>query len=84
MIDGVVGSALGRHGAGSARPRRRMREAAEEERFEQAARYRNRVRIQQVAERQAADRRPVGDFDVLGLASSGTTVSWSWGSSAGA
>ena len=51
---------------------RRMREAAEEERFEEAARYRNRLfSIQHLAERQAADRRDVGDVDVLGLALDG-------------
>jgi excinuclease ABC subunit C len=51
---------------------RRMREAAEEERFEEAARYRNRLfSIQHLAERQAADRRAVGDVDVLGLALDG-------------
>jgi excinuclease ABC subunit C len=50
----------------------RMREAAEEERFEEAARYRNRLfSIQHLAERQAADRRDVGDVDVLGLALEG-------------
>jgi excinuclease ABC subunit C len=50
----------------------RMREAAEEERFEEAARYRNRLfSIQHLAERQAADRRDVRDVDVLGLALEG-------------
>ena len=40
---------------------RQMREAADEERFEDAARYRNRLfSIQHLAERQAADRRAVG------------------------
>jgi excinuclease ABC subunit C len=48
---------------------RRMRDAAGEERFEEAARYRNRLRaVQHLAERQAADRRATGDVDVLGLA----------------
>jgi excinuclease ABC subunit C len=47
----------------------RMRAAAEEEKFEEAARYRNRLfSIQHLAERQAADRRDVGDVDVLGVA----------------
>src|SRR5215212_1053662 len=51
---------------------RQMRAAAEEERFEEAARYRNRLfSIQHLAERQAADRRDVGDVDVLGLALDG-------------
>ena len=48
---------------------RRMKEAASEERFEDAARYRNRLRsVQHLAERQAADRRSVGTIDVIGLA----------------
>src|SRR5437764_11360772 len=47
---------------------RRMREAAAEERFEEAARYRNRLRsVQHLAERQAADRPSVGTIGVLGL-----------------
>src|SRR5206468_959839 len=51
---------------------RRMRAAAEDERFEEAARFRNRLfSIQHLAERQAADRRDVGDVDVLGLALDG-------------
>src|SRR5439155_1850202 len=46
-----------------------MRDAAAEERFEDAARYRNRLRsVQHLAERQAADRRSVGTIDVIGLA----------------
>jgi excinuclease ABC subunit C len=48
---------------------RQMRDAAAEERFEDAARYRNRLfAVQKLAERQAADRRSVGDVDVIGLA----------------
>ena len=48
---------------------RRMKEAAAEERFEDAARYRNRLHaIERLAERQAADRRSVGDVDVIGIA----------------
>jgi excinuclease ABC subunit C len=51
---------------------RKMHEAAGEERFEEAARYRNRLRsVQHLAERQAADRRSVGTIDVIGLASEG-------------
>jgi excinuclease ABC subunit C len=51
---------------------RRMREAAAEERFEDAARYRNRLHaIERLAERQAADRRSVGDVDVIGIAVDG-------------
>jgi excinuclease ABC subunit C len=48
---------------------RQMKEAAENERFEEAARYRNRLfSIRHLAERQAADRRSVGTIDVIGLA----------------
>ena len=51
---------------------RRMQEAATEERFEDAARYRNRLfAIRHLAERQAADRRSVGTVDVLGIATEG-------------
>src|ERR671922_8955 len=50
----------------------RMKEAAEEERFEDAARYRNRLfAIERLAERQAADKRAVGTVDVIGLAVDG-------------
>src|SRR3954465_13446106 len=51
---------------------RKMREAAAGERFEEAARYRNRLRsVQHLAERQAAARRSVGTIDVVGLAAEG-------------
>jgi excinuclease ABC subunit C len=50
----------------------KMRAAAAEERFEEAARYRNRLfAIRHLAERQAADRRTVGSVDVIGLAVAG-------------
>ncbi|MGH3132956.1 MAG: excinuclease ABC subunit UvrC [Gaiellaceae bacterium] len=50
----------------------RMQEAAADERFEEAARYRNRLfSIRHLAERQAADRRAVGTVDVIGLAIEG-------------
>jgi excinuclease ABC subunit C len=50
----------------------KMKEAAEEERFEDAARYRNRLfAIERLAERQAADKRAVGTIDVIGLAVDG-------------
>jgi excinuclease ABC subunit C len=51
---------------------RQMQEAAAEERFEDAARYRNRLyAIRHLAERQAADRRSVGTVDVIGIAIEG-------------
>ena len=47
----------------------RMNEAAGAERYEDAARYRNRLfAIESLAQRQAADRRAVGTVDVVGLA----------------
>src|SRR5919108_882492 len=49
---------------------RKMKEAADAERFEEAARYRNRLfAVRHLAERQAADRREVGTVDVIGIAS---------------
>ena len=51
---------------------RKMKEAAEGERFEEAARYRNRLfAVRHLVERQAADNRSVGTIDVIGIASDG-------------
>jgi excinuclease ABC subunit C len=72
LIDGVI-EFLG----GETRPiqrdlERRMKEAAVAERFEEAARYRNRLTsIRHLAERQTADKRAVGTVDVVGLAAEG-------------
>ncbi len=50
----------------------RMREAAAEERFEDATRYRNRLfAIENLAQRQGADRRDTGSIDVIGIAAAG-------------
>ncbi len=50
----------------------RMRDAATAERFEEAARYRNRLfSIRHLAERQAAEQRGVRDIDVIGIAVDG-------------
>jgi excinuclease ABC subunit C len=60
--------------SGDDRPIRRrleeqMREAAAEERFEDAARYRNRLQaIERLSERQAVERRSIGSVDVIGIA----------------
>jgi excinuclease ABC subunit C len=60
--------------SGDDRPIRRsleqdMREAAAEERFEDAARYRNRLQaIERLSERQAVERPSAGSFDVIGIA----------------
>ena len=51
---------------------RRMQEAAAEERFEEAARYRNRLHaVQHLVERQGADRQSVGTADIVGFAADG-------------
>ncbi|MBA3348247.1 MAG: excinuclease ABC subunit UvrC [Actinobacteria bacterium] len=50
----------------------RMAEAATQERYEDAARYRNRLfAIQNLAERQGADRSSTGSLDVIGIAAAG-------------
>ena len=60
--------------SGDDRPIRRaldeqMRLAASEERFEDAARYRNRLQaIERLSERQGVERRSIGTIDVLGIA----------------
>jgi excinuclease ABC subunit C len=60
--------------SGDDRPIRRrleqeMRTAAAEERFEDAARYRNRLQaIERLSERQAVERPSAGSFDVIGIA----------------
>jgi excinuclease ABC subunit C len=72
VIDGVIEFL-----SGNTRPimrelEQKMKEAADEERFEDAARYRNRLfAVERLAERQAADKRAVGTVDVLGLAVDG-------------
>jgi excinuclease ABC subunit C len=72
IIDGVIEFL-----SGETRPilrelERKMREAAESERFEEAARYRNRLfSVQHLAERQAADKAAVGTIDVIGIAAAG-------------
>jgi excinuclease ABC subunit C len=46
-----------------------MRQAAAEERFEDAARYRNRLfAVDRLAERQAVERKSIGTIDVIGVA----------------
>jgi excinuclease ABC subunit C len=46
-----------------------MRDAAADERFEDAARYRNRLRaVERLSERQAVERRSIGTIDVIGVA----------------
>ena len=46
-----------------------MREAAADERFEDAARYRNRLfAVDRLSERQAVERKSIGTIDVIGVA----------------
>src|SRR6187431_646041 len=72
VIDSVVGFLSGDTKTIQAELSERMREAAADERFEEAARYRNRLfSIRHLADRQAADRRDVGTVDVIGLAIDG-------------
>ncbi|HET8968656.1 MAG TPA: excinuclease ABC subunit UvrC [Gaiellaceae bacterium] len=72
VIDGVIAFLSGDTRTIQAELTERMREAAAEERFEEAARYRNRLfSIRHLADRQAADRRDVGSVDVIGLAIGG-------------
>jgi len=72
VIDGVIEFL-----SGDTRPivrqlEERMRGAAEEERFEEAARYRNRLfAVRHLAERQGADKAAVGTIDVIGIATEG-------------
>jgi excinuclease ABC subunit C len=69
IIDGVTSFLSGDTDTIQAELEQRMREAAAAERFEEAARYRNRLfSIRHLAERQASDRRAVGTVDVIGLA----------------
>jgi excinuclease ABC subunit C len=72
IVDGVIGFLSGDTQTIQAELAERMREAAADERFEEAARYRNRLfSIRHLADRQATERREVGTVDVIGLAVDG-------------
>jgi excinuclease ABC subunit C len=72
IIEGVIGFLSGDSASIERELERQMREAAASERFEEAARYRNRLfSIRHLAERQAADRRSIGSVDVIGIAAAG-------------
>jgi excinuclease ABC subunit C len=72
IIDGVIAFLSGDTAPIVRELERKMREAAAGERFEEAARNRNRLfAIRSLAERQAADKRAVGTVDVLGVAAEG-------------
>ena len=69
VIDGVIEFLSGETHPILSELEEKMRQAAEEERFEEAARYRNRLfSVRHLAERQAADKRAVGTIDVIGIA----------------
>jgi len=72
VIDGVIEFLSGETQPIIRELERRMREAAENENFEEAARFRNRLfSVRHLAERQAADKRAVGTVDVVGIALDG-------------
>jgi excinuclease ABC subunit C len=72
VIDGVIEFLSGETEPIQRQVEERMLAAAAEERFEEAARLRNRLfSIRHLAERQAADKRAVGTVDVIGLAVQG-------------
>ena len=69
IIDGVIEFLSGEVRPIQRELERKMNEAASEERFEDAARYRNRLfAVQHLVERQAVERQSVGTIDVIGFA----------------
>src|SRR5262245_61206312 len=69
LIDGVVEFLSGNDKPIRAELERQMREAAADERFEDAARYRNRLHaVERLAERQAVERASIGTMDAIGVA----------------
>ena len=72
LIDGVIDFLGGETKKIQRDLERKMQEAAASERYEDAARYRNRLfAITTLAERQGADSAAIGTVDVIGLASEG-------------
>jgi excinuclease ABC subunit C len=75
IIDGVVNFLSGDTLTIERELERKMLEAADAERFEEAARYRNRLfAVRRLTERQAVEKRSVGDVDVLGIAADGDSA----------
>jgi excinuclease ABC subunit C len=69
IIDGVVNFLSGDTRTIERELERQMHDAADAERFEEAARYRNRLfAVRRLTERQAVEKRSVGDVDVIGIA----------------
>jgi excinuclease ABC subunit C len=72
VVDGVIEFLSGDVKPIQRELERRMQEAAADERFEDAARYRNRLfAVQHLVERQAVERQSVGTVDVIGFAAEG-------------
>jgi excinuclease ABC subunit C len=72
IIEGVINFLSGDTRTIERELEQKMQAAAEAERFEEAARYRNRLfAVRRLSERQAVEKRSVGDVDVLGLAVDG-------------
>jgi excinuclease ABC subunit C len=72
IVDGVIEFLSGDVKPIQRELERQMQEAAAEERFEDAARYRNRLfSVQHLVERQAVERQSVGTVDVIGFAAEG-------------
>jgi excinuclease ABC subunit C len=75
IIDGVVGFLSGDTDPIIGELELKMAQAAEGQRFEEAARYRNRLfSVRHLAERQAMDKRAIGTVDVIGIAADGDTA----------
>src|SRR3954471_15528892 len=69
IVDGVIHFLSGDARPIRAQLDRQMRDAAGEERFEDAARYPNRLHaIERLSERQAVERKSIGTIDVIGVA----------------
>src|SRR5438874_8018330 len=69
IIDGVIEFLSGNTKPIQRELEQKMNDAAREERFEDAARYRNRLfAVQHLVERQAVERQSVGTVDVIGFA----------------
>src|SRR5207253_9997068 len=72
LIDGVIEFLSGDVKPIQRELERQMREAAAAERYEDAARYRNRLHaVQHLVERQSVERQAVGTVDVIGFAAEG-------------
>ncbi|MBA2615591.1 MAG: excinuclease ABC subunit UvrC [Actinobacteria bacterium] len=72
IVDSVIGFLSGDTSPIIRELEHKMQAAAEGQRFEEAARYRNRLfSVRHLAERQAADKRAIGTIDVVGIAAEG-------------